>query len=84
MAGLWNMPRFFFHVRNGLGELSRDLLGLDFADVETAYREAIRAAGELGGNFAARGQNPGDYVIEAVNTSGEVVFTLPFSQVLHH
>ena len=78
------MPRFFFHVRDRGQGLSRDLLGLDFPDVETAYREAVRAARDLAGAFAARGENPGDYAIEAETTSGEVVFTLPFSQVLHH
>jgi hypothetical protein len=86
MAGLVErrMPRFFFHVRNQGQGLSRDLLGLDFPDVETACREATRAARELGEEFATRGENPGDYVIDVVNASGEAVFSLPFSRLLYH
>ena len=38
------MPHFFFHVRGACQELSRDELGLDFPDVETAYRETFSAA----------------------------------------
>jgi hypothetical protein len=77
------MPRFYFHIRDHGQDLSRDLLGLDYPDVETAYDEAVRAARDLAGEFAARGENPEDYAIEAVNTSGEVAFTLPFSRALH-
>jgi hypothetical protein len=76
------MPRFFFHVRGPDQSLSRDELGLDFPDVETAYLEAFHAAQDLGGEFAARGQSPRDYAIEVVNASDELVFDLPFLEVL--
>jgi hypothetical protein len=76
------MPRFFFNVRGPCRSLSRDELGLDFPDVETAYLEAFHAAQDLGGEFAARGQNPRDYAIEIVNVSNELVFDLPFLEVL--
>lgn len=78
------MPRFFFHVRGARHELSRDELGLDFPDVETAYRETLCAAREIRPVFAARGQRPSDYTIEVVNAADELVFRLPFSAALGH
>jgi hypothetical protein len=52
------MPHFFFHVRSIGWSLSRDELGLEFPDAETAYREAFRAASAIEDEFAARGQSP--------------------------
>ena len=75
------MPRFFFHIRCRDQSLSCDDLGLDFPDVETACAEAFRAARDLEGVFAVRGQDPRDYTVEVVNTSGELVFNLPFSEI---
>ena len=72
------MPRFFFHVRCDHLNRSQDELGLDFPDVETACVEATRAARDLIDEFAAQGQNPRDYAIEAETVSGELVFRLPF------
>ena len=76
------MPRFFFHVRGADERLSCDELGLDYPNEETAYLEAFRAAKDLRGEFAVRGENPQDYVIEVANASHEPVFNLPFSDVL--
>ena len=75
------MPRFFFHVRGADERLSRDELGLDYPNEETAYLEAFRAAKDLRGEFAVRGENPQDYVIEVANASHELVFDLPFADV---
>jgi hypothetical protein len=76
------MPHFFFHVRGACQELSRDELGLDFPDVETAYRETFSAAQDLRAVFAARGQHPRDYAIEVVNAADELIFRLTFSEAL--
>ena len=78
------MPQFFFHVRDARQGLSRDELGLDFPDIETAYRETVCAARDIRAVFAARGRNPRDYTIEVVNAMGEVIFRLPFSESLDH
>jgi hypothetical protein len=75
------MPRFFFHVRFDHHNRSRDELGLDFPDVETACAEAVRAAKDLRDEFVAQGQNPRDYAVEVENVSGELVFRLPFSEL---
>ena len=74
------MPRFFFHIRGTHQELSRDELGLDFPDVETAYRVTFCAAYDIRAEFAARGQHPCDYTIEVMNAADELVFSLPFSE----
>jgi hypothetical protein len=75
------MPRFFFHIRsNGIGR-SCDDLGLDFPDVQTACRQAWRAARDLIGVFAARSVDPRDHAIEIENQAGEVVLHLPFSEI---
>ena len=75
------MPRFFFHIRSNNQSVSQDELGLDFPDVETACSEALRAAHGLEDVFAAWGQDPRDHAIEVEDTSGEVVFRLPFSDI---
>ncbi|MEZ0170749.1 hypothetical protein [Microvirga sp. TS319] len=73
------MPRFYFHVRGARHELSRDELGLDFPDVETAYREAFDAARDVKAVLAAHGRHPRGYIIEVVNAADELVFRIPFS-----
>jgi len=75
------MPCFFFHIRCSDQTLSLDEFGLDFPDVETAYVEAFRAAQDIKGVFTSRNQNPRDYAIEAVNARGELVISLPFSEI---
>jgi hypothetical protein len=76
------MPHLFFHVRFDHHSRSRDELGLDFPDVETACAEATRAAKDLRDVFVAQGQNLRDYFIEVENVSGKLVFRLPFSELL--
>jgi hypothetical protein len=75
------MPHLFFHVRFDHHSRSRDELGLDFPDVETACAEAARAAKDLRNEFVAQGQSLRDYVIEVENVSGKLVFRLPFSEL---
>ena len=77
------LPLFFFHIRGDRQELSRDELGLEFPDVETAYRETFFAARDIRSVFAARGRHPRDYVIEVVNAEDKLVFRLPFSDILN-
>jgi hypothetical protein len=78
------MPRFFIHVRGTRQELSRDELGLDFPDVETAYRETFYAARDISAVLAACGQHPCDYIIEVMTAMDELIFRLPFPESLDH
>lgn len=76
------MPRFYLHICSKDGGMSYDEFGLDYPDVETARSAVARVAQDLEGTFAARGQDPRDYAIEVQNDAGEVVFRLPFSEIL--
>lgn len=78
------MPRFFFHVRGAGQDLSRDELGLEYPDTETACRETFCAARDIRAVFAACGQNPSGYTIEVVNGVDQLVFMLPLSEALDH
>jgi hypothetical protein len=78
------MPWFFFHVRGIHHDLSRDELGLDFPDVETAYLETLCAARDIGSAFAASGRNVRDFSIEVVNAADELIFRLPISEAIDH
>jgi hypothetical protein len=75
------MPRFFIHVRGACGDLSRDELGLDYPDVETAHLEVFRAAREIRRELASQGRDPQGYAVEVVSASGKLVFALPFSEI---
>jgi hypothetical protein len=76
------MSRFYLHIRCKDGGMSYDDLGLDYPDVETAWRAVARAAQNLKHVFAARGHDPRDYAIEVEDDTGEIVFRLPFSEHL--
>ena len=76
------MPRFFLHIRGKGQRRSDDEFGLEFPNVETARSEVVRAAQDLKYIFADRDQDPRDYAIEVENDTGEVVFCLPFSEIL--
>jgi hypothetical protein len=75
------MPQFFFHIRDYRQGLTRDELGLDFPDAETAYLEAFQAGLDLRREFVARDQSPRDYSVVIANSAHELVSELPFSDV---
>ncbi|WP_114946761.1 DUF6894 family protein [Microvirga calopogonii] len=76
------MPRFFFHLRGGLEGLSRHEIGVTVPDVEAAYLEAFQAATDMSQEWLKKGRNPRCYAFEIMNTAGELVLVLPFSEVL--
>ena len=75
------MPYFYFHLRGPSG-LSRDELGLDLPDMETAYLEADRAVNDVAGELQAKRLNPRSYAFEITNAAGEPVLELPFLETL--
>ena len=75
------MSYFFFHLRGPNG-LSRDELGLDLPDVETAYLEADRAVTDMARELQAKRLNPRSYAFEITNAADEPVLELPFWETL--
>ena len=76
------MPKFFFHLRDNQNSLSRDDMGLDFPDAETACLEAYQGAIDMAREYFANGRNPRGYALEVVNEAGDVLFELPFAEAL--
>lgn len=75
------MPRFHLHIRCKDGGMSYDELGLDYPDVETALSASARVAQDLK-VFAAQDQDLRGYAIEIENDAGEMIFRLPFPEIL--
>ena len=75
------MPRFFFHVRNGSGEIGHDTEGQELPDLEAARREAVNTNREMlserllhGGAHHRR--------IEIADENGEVLAMVNASEVV--
>jgi hypothetical protein len=75
------MPLYFFHLRTAQG-LSPDGLGIELPDVETAYLEAFRAAEDMWSDLLKQRKDPTRYTFEITNCLGQMIQTLPFSEVL--
>ena len=75
------MPRFFFDFRQG-AERCPDAEGAEFANVEQAYLEAFKAAQEMWSEFLRQRQDPRRCVFEVRNDQRELLFVLPFHEVM--
>lgn len=75
------MPLFHFHLRTPHG-LDRDDTGLDMANVEAAYLEACRAIPDMALELMQKGESPGRYSFKVTNAVGQVVWLIPFTEVL--
>lgn len=75
------MPLFYFHLRTPRG-LDRDNTGLDMANVEAAYLEACRAIPDMAVDLMRTGESPGRYSFKITNAVGQVVWLIPFTEVL--
>ena len=73
--------RYYFHLRIG-GTISPDEIGVDLPDVETAYLEAFKASEEMWSDLLAEGLDPLMRSFEISDERGQVLLTLPFSEVL--
>jgi len=73
--------RYYFHLRIG-HTISPDEIGLDLANVETAYLEAFKAAQEMWSELLAEGSDPLSRCFEIVDERGRSLLTLPFAEVL--
>jgi hypothetical protein len=75
------MPRYFFHLR-GLETHVPDPDGADFANADDAWEAARRTAQTL---MRTEVETEAEWLtcrFEVLDEAGEVVFELPFSEVL--
>lgn len=75
------MPRFFFHVRDG-ADLSQDIEGQEFPDVEAARREAVSTNREMLGERILHGGAINHRQIEIANENGQIVEVVRAADVL--
>jgi hypothetical protein len=75
------MPRFFFHVRNGGGDVGHDTEGEELPDLEAAQHEAVNTNREMLGERLLHGGAHHRH-IEIADENGEVLAMVKASEVL--
>ena len=70
------MPRFFFHVRDGVNMPDEE--GTELAGWQDVQAEAIRFAGEIIADNAKKLKLGEDWLLEVTNEVGLVLFRLDF------
>src|SRR5690348_12193979 len=75
------MNRFYFHFRQGV-TLSVDDEGCTFASAEDAYLGAFTAAREMWHELLFQREDPRACSFDVTDKQGQLLFTLPFSEVL--
>lgn len=76
------MTRFFFHVRDKVGDLSRDDEGQELPGLEAARREAVNTNREMLSERLLHGGDLGHRRIEIANEKDEVLVTVEAEEVL--
>jgi len=76
------MPRYFFHVRDNEGDISRDEEGQELPDLESARREAVNANREMLGERLLHGGSLNHRQIEIADDSGEILTVIAASEVM--
>lgn len=74
------MPRFFFDYHSD-GNLDRDDEGLDFPNLETAYREAVRGAVDLWIEAVRERRYPGAHSLVIRDTNDQVLKVVPLTSI---
>jgi hypothetical protein len=75
------MSTFYFHFRQG-PDLTKDQQGSEFDTVENAYLSAFRAAQDMWRDLLVERQDPRRCSFEVNDTDEQLLFVLPFSEVL--
>ncbi len=81
-ATLSGMPVFFFHARDG-ATFTKDLEGVEFAQIEDARREALRAGKQALADHLNRGGQLSAAMtrsIEIADTSGMVMTVVTYAE----
>lgn len=75
------MPLYFFHLSGPEG-CSRDDVGIEYPNVEAAYLGAHQAALDISLDLLRVRTDPNCHSFEIMDQDGEVLFELPFSEVM--
>ena len=73
------MPRYFFNFTR---DDSRDDIGVELPDSETAFIEAVRGARSCMADAVMRGSLPLSDEVEVSDHDGRVLFVIPFREVV--
>lgn len=76
------MPRFFFHVRDKDGDISRDTEGQELPDLASARAEAICTNREMLGERLLHGGHLDHRQIEIADASGSILAKVDANDVL--
>ena len=76
------MPRYFFHVQDSDGEVSRDCEGQELPGLESARAEAISANREMLGERLLHGGSLNHRKIEIADERGEILARIDARDVL--
>jgi hypothetical protein len=82
LSGLKEMSRYFFHVRDQDGEVSRDTEGQELADLDAARAEAINANREMLGERLLHGGSLNHRQIEIADDSDRILAVINANDVL--
>jgi hypothetical protein len=77
-----DMPRYYFHVRDSDGDVSRDTEGQELAHLEAARLEAISANREILGEKLLHGGSIDGRIIEITDEKDTVLATVGADDVL--
>jgi hypothetical protein len=76
------MSRYFFHVRDSDGDISRDTEGQELPDLDAARAEAISANREMLGERLLHGGNLDHRKIEIADEQGNILAKVDANDVL--
>ena len=75
------MPRFYLDVLDG-DQVTEDLEGIDFADLQTAVAEAVAGARDLVAHGIMQNEDVSGHSFIIRDTHGGTVATVPFRDTL--
>lgn len=78
-CGMFPVPKFFFHVRDGT--YSPDVVGTDLPDTYSAQAEAVKLCGALVKDLGAKFWDHGEWKLEVCDASNKQLFALTLTGV---
>ena len=75
------MARFYFHLSSG-EDYERDEIGSEHADANQAYLEAFEAAQQLAVDLIREHKSPASHRFDICDERDQVVFRVPFTEIV--